>query len=121
MPNKIRRFIENSGPYRKIFPLPHNFVLLHFRFSPFSEHYRQVHVKYTLKWQKRQIILISSLISRHYSYTSHKNNCQKIWPAQSMITKRGFVFCSSCFCEKYISATWPINHSSQAYASYLKV
>ena len=33
--------------------------------------------------------------------TSHKNKCRKIYPAHSMITKRGCILRSSCFCEKY--------------------
>ena len=39
-------------------------------------------------------------------YTSRKNNCQKILPAQSMITKRGFVLRGSCFCEKCNICSW---------------
>ena len=35
------------------------------------------------------------------TWIHHKNNCQKILPAQSMITKRDFILRGSRFCEKY--------------------
>ena len=44
---------------------------------------------------------IKCVIPFLYLYTSHKNNCQKILPAHSMITKRDFILRGSCFCEKY--------------------
>ena len=39
---------------------------------------------------------------KHANYTtSHKNNCQKIQPAHTVITKRDFILRGSCFFEKY--------------------
>ena len=34
-------------------------------------------------------------------YDRRKNNCQKIYPAHSTITKRGFILRGSHFCERY--------------------
>ena len=34
-------------------------------------------------------------------YSRRKNNCQKVLPTHSMITKRDFILRGSCFCEKY--------------------
>ena len=39
------------------------------------------------------------------AYTSHKNNCQKIQPAQAKITKREFILRGSCFCETFNTYT----------------
>ena len=35
------------------------------------------------------------------NYSSHKNNCQKIYPVHFVITKRDSILRGSCFCEKY--------------------
>ena len=37
----------------------------------------------------------------HTLYSSRKNNCQKIYPAHSVIIKRDSILRGSCFCENY--------------------
>ena len=51
-------------------------------------------------------------------YTSHKNNCQKIQPAQFVITKRDFILRRSFFCEKY-SGRLKINTNHKKVNPYL--
>ena len=43
-------------------------------------------------------------------HSRHKNICQKIQPAHSMITKRDCISRGSCFCEKYIIVTNEVCH-----------
>ena len=49
-------------------------------------------------------ILQHNILNNYYS--RRKNNCQKIQPAHSMITKRDFILHGICFCEQYISLSF---------------
>ena len=41
-------------------------------------------------------------------YSRRKNNCQKILPAHSMITKHDFILRGSCFWETYSNELKPL-------------
>ena len=58
------------------------------------------HIHYTCTYTRACTCAYIHIVT--YNYTSHKNNCQKIQPAHSMITKRDSISRGSCFCEKYI-------------------
>ena len=46
-------------------------------------------------------IYASSLVYVKSDISRRKNNYRKIYSAHYMITKRDFILCGSCFCEKY--------------------
>ena len=61
------------------------------------------HLTYSRKriLSKFSLYLLSVfLVLRKYS--CRNNNCKKIWPAHSMISKRDFILRDSCLCEKCI-------------------
>ena len=51
---------------------------------------------------KIKLAVLSTYSCRNIIILSrHKNNCQKIYPAFSVMTKRDFILRGTCFCEKY--------------------
>ena len=58
--SKIQHFLQNFMPYGLQGEIICILLLLflNFRFSPFCEHFHQLHEKYTMKWQTKHIILI---------------------------------------------------------------
>ena len=59
-----------------------------------------IHIHYTCTHTRACTCAYIHIVT--YNYTSHKNNCQKIKPAHSMITKRDSISRGSRFCVKYI-------------------
>ena len=59
--NEIHHYIQNFMLYKMIYFSSHKFAFSNLRFSPFYEHFRQLHKKYAFKLKIKYIMLISSL------------------------------------------------------------
>ena len=61
MQNEMHRYIQNFMLYKMIYFLSHKFAFSNLCFSPFYEHFRQLHEKKAFKLKIKYIMLISSL------------------------------------------------------------
>ena len=70
-----------------------------------------------------ELYIEQSISSTSYAQCTYcngrKNNCQKIQPAHSKITKRDFILRGSCFCEKYCTRIYEYGRHDILYFSLI--